>query len=78
MPIPEKLGVALKKNSARVIDLFRQWDTDGDGGAFPEVGFVRIFLARRSQALFPSTCVLRMFGRDLTKGVPQGHAGPRS
>ena len=38
MPIPEKLGVALKKNSARVIDLFRQWDTDGDGGASPGLG----------------------------------------
>jgi len=31
MLIPEQLGLALKKNAARVIDLFRQWDTDGDG-----------------------------------------------
>ena len=31
MPISEQLGLALKKNAARVIDLFRQWDTDGDG-----------------------------------------------
>jgi len=31
MAMPEQLGLALKKNAARVIDLFRQWDTDGDG-----------------------------------------------
>ena len=31
MPISKQLGMALKKNAARVIDLFRQWDTDGDG-----------------------------------------------
>ena len=30
-PISQILGLALKKNAARVIDLFRQWDTDGDG-----------------------------------------------
>jgi len=31
LPVSRQLGMALKKNAARVIDLFRQWDTDGDG-----------------------------------------------
>ena len=30
-PISEQLAVALRQNSTRVIDLFREWDTDGDG-----------------------------------------------
>ena len=30
-PISQQLATALKKNSARVLDLFRSWDADGDG-----------------------------------------------
>lgn len=30
-PISQQLAAALKKNSARVLDLFRSWDADGDG-----------------------------------------------
>ena len=30
-PISEQIAMALRKNSARVLDLFRSWDTDGDG-----------------------------------------------
>ena len=30
-PASEQLAAALRKGSARVLDLFRQWDTDGDG-----------------------------------------------
>ena len=30
-PIAEQLRVALSKNAARVIDLFREWDEDKDG-----------------------------------------------
>ena len=30
-PISQQLAGALKKNSARVLDLFRSWDADGDG-----------------------------------------------
>ena len=30
-PISEQLAAALKTNSARVLDLFRDWDADGDG-----------------------------------------------
>ena len=50
MPISQLLGLALKKNAARVIDLFRQWDTDGDGSvdrgefhkAMPKLGLDEI------------------------------------
>ena len=46
-PIPEQLRVALSKNAARVIDLFREWDEDKDGTvskkefrrAMPALGF---------------------------------------
>ena len=46
-PVSEQLAEALKKGSARVLDLFRQWDTDGDGEvskdefhkAMPKLGF---------------------------------------
>lgn len=31
VPLSEQLAEALKKNSGRVLDLFRSWDTDGDG-----------------------------------------------
>ena len=31
VPIGEQLKNALVKNSGRVIDLFREWDADGDG-----------------------------------------------
>ena len=31
LPIPEQLRLALSKNAARVIDLFREWDEDADG-----------------------------------------------
>ena len=30
-PISEQLAAALRKNSTRVLDLFRNWDADGDG-----------------------------------------------
>jgi len=30
-PISQQLGTALRQNSTRVMDLFRQWDADGDG-----------------------------------------------
>ena len=30
-PISQQLADALRKNSTRVIDLFRSWDADGDG-----------------------------------------------
>ena len=30
-PLSEQLAEALKKSSGRVLDLFRSWDTDGDG-----------------------------------------------
>ena len=46
-PASEQLAAALRKGSARVLDLFRQWDTDGDGEvskqeflkAMPKLGF---------------------------------------
>ena len=46
-PISMQLAAALRSNGARVIDLFRQWDTDGDGevskaefmAAMPKLGF---------------------------------------
>ena len=31
LTVAEQLGAALKANAGRVIDLFRGWDTDGDG-----------------------------------------------
>jgi Ca2+-binding EF-hand superfamily protein len=31
LPYSVQLANALKKNATRVIDLFRSWDTDGDG-----------------------------------------------
>ena len=31
VPIGDQLKQALVKNSGRVIDLFREWDADGDG-----------------------------------------------
>jgi len=45
-PISQQIAAGLKKNSARVLDLFRSWDTDGDGEvsrsefhrAMPELG----------------------------------------
>ena len=47
LPIPEQLRLALSKNAARVIDLFREWDEDKDGKvskkefrkAMPALGF---------------------------------------
>ena len=30
-PIAEQLGEALRKHATRVLDLFRDWDNDGDG-----------------------------------------------
>ena len=30
-PIKDQIAAALRSNSTRVIDLFREWDTDGDG-----------------------------------------------
>ena len=30
-PVSEQIAAALRKNSARVLDLFRDWDVDGDG-----------------------------------------------
>ena len=30
-PIREQIAHALRSNSVRVLDLFREWDTDGDG-----------------------------------------------
>ena len=30
-PISDQLAEALRSNSTRVLDLFRSWDTDGDG-----------------------------------------------
>ena len=46
LPISQQIGNALKKNAVRVLDLFRSWDTDGDGEvtrkefhkAMPELG----------------------------------------
>ena len=45
-PVSEQLAVALKQNATRVVDLFRSWDSDGDGQvsraefhkAMPELG----------------------------------------
>jgi len=31
LPISQQIGNALRKNSTRVMDLFRSWDADGDG-----------------------------------------------
>ena len=31
LPISQQIGAALRENSMRVLDLFRDWDTDGDG-----------------------------------------------
>ena len=31
LSVGEQLKIALKSSSARVIDLFREWDRDGDG-----------------------------------------------
>ena len=31
LSMAEQLGMAMRKNGARVMDLFREWDTDGDG-----------------------------------------------
>ena len=47
LTVAEQLGAALKANAGRVIDLFRGWDTDGDGEvsrkefhkAMPMLGF---------------------------------------
>ena len=47
LPIALQLKEALSKNAARVVDLFREWDTDGDGSiskkefrrAMPMLGF---------------------------------------
>ncbi|KOO28565.1 calmodulin-like 5 [Chrysochromulina tobinii] len=30
-PVSQQIAAALRKNSARVLDLFREWDADGDG-----------------------------------------------
>ena len=46
-PVAEQLREALSKNAGRVIDLFREWDADGDGNvskkefrkAMPKLGF---------------------------------------
>jgi hypothetical protein len=46
-PISEQIFSALRASSARVLDLFREWDTDGDGevsrteflNAMPKLGF---------------------------------------
>ena len=46
-PVAEQLREALSKNAGRVIDLFREWDQDGDGNvskkefrkAMPKLGF---------------------------------------
>ena len=46
-PVSDQLAQALRNGSARVLDLFRQWDTDGDGEvsrqeflvAMPKLGF---------------------------------------
>ena len=45
--VSEQLAKALRANAGRVIDLFREWDTDGDGSvsrkefrvAMPRLGF---------------------------------------
>ena len=45
--VGQQLKEALRKNAGRVIDLFREWDTDGDGQitrkefhtAMPRLGF---------------------------------------
>ena len=34
-PVSEQLAAALRKNATRVLDLFRSWDTDGDGEVSP-------------------------------------------
>ena len=47
MPVVEQLRAALTKNHARVLDLFREWDSSGDGRvlkrefahAMPTLGF---------------------------------------
>ena len=47
LSMAEQLGMAMRKNGARVMDLFREWDTDGDGEvsrkefhkAMPMLGF---------------------------------------
>ena len=31
LQLAQQLATALRKNSARVLDLFRSWDADGDG-----------------------------------------------
>ena len=46
-PVAGQLAIALREGSTRVIDLFRQWDKDGDGkvdrqefiNAMPKFGF---------------------------------------
>jgi hypothetical protein len=46
-PIAEQIGMALRKGATRVLDLFREWDKDGDGNvsrqeflnAMPRLGF---------------------------------------
>ena len=47
LSMAEQLGMAMRKNGARVMDLFREWDADGDGEvsrkefhkAMPMLGF---------------------------------------
>ena len=31
LTVAEQIGAALKKSAGKVLDLFREWDTDGDG-----------------------------------------------